>query len=76
MVIDPASAAVTLFEATPAEAVAEPVPVTVPTPAVLAKVTDVELSPVRTLPAASRTSAVKVREEPEARFAVELVTVR
>ncbi len=55
---------------------AAPRPVTVPAPAVLANVTEVELSPVTTLFAASRTSAVSVRAEPEVRLAVELVTVR
>ncbi len=76
IVSEPAVWAVTLFEATPDEAVAAPSPVTVPAPAVLAKVTEVVLSPVRTLPAASRTSAVSVRAVPEARLAVELVIVR
>ncbi len=49
---------------------------TVPAPAVLANVTEVELSLVTTLFAASRTSAVRVRALPEARLAVELVRVR
>ena len=57
-------------------AVAAPRPVTVPLPAVLAKLTEVELSPVRTLSAASRTSAVSVRPAPEARLVVALVIVR
>ncbi len=76
MVIEPAVCAVTFFEAMPLDAVAAPRPVTVPVPAVFAKVTEVVLSPVRTLLAASRTSAVSVRAPPELRFAVELVMVR
>src|SRR6266540_351376 len=76
IVIEPASAPVTVFVAMPAEAVAEPSPVTVPMPAVLAKVTLVVLSPVRRLPAASRTSTVRSRVEPDARFEVALVKVR
>src|SRR6266545_1162420 len=76
IVIEPASAPVTVFVAMPAEAVAAPSPVTVPVPAVLAKVTLVVLSPVRRLPAASRTSAVRSRFEPDARFEVALVKVR
>src|SRR5262249_7193334 len=43
-----------------------PRPVTVPTPAVFAKLTTVELSPVSRLPPASRISAVSVFAEPEA----------
>ncbi len=61
-------------EATPFEAVAAPSPVTVPAPPVFANVTEVELSVVTTLPAASRTSAISDRAAPDARFAVELVT--
>src|SRR6266545_1048917 len=76
IVIEPASAPVTVFVAIPPAAVAEPSPVTVPVPAVLAKVTLVVLSPVRRLPAASRTSAVRSRVEPDARFEVALVNVR
>ncbi len=76
IVIEPATEPVTAFDATPEAAVAAPRPVTVPTPAVFANVTEVELSLVRTLFAASRTSAVSVRAEPEARLAVELVKVR
>ena len=66
---------VTVFEATPLEAVAAPSPVTVPEPLVWAKETEVELSAVTRLPAASRTSAVSVRVVPEARLPVPLVTV-
>ncbi len=55
---------------------AAPSPVTVPVPAVFAKVTEVALSPARRLSFASRTSAVSVRAAPEARLAVELVIVR
>ncbi len=76
MVIGPASCAVTLFDVTPELAVAEPRPVTVPAPPVLANVTEVELSPVTRLPAASRTSALTVRAPPAVRFAAELVKVR
>ncbi len=47
-----------------------------PVPLVLAKVTEVALSPVRTLLLASRTSAVSVRAAPEVRLPVALVTVR
>jgi hypothetical protein len=74
IVIDPASAAVTLFEAIPDDAVAAPAPVTVPAPDVFAKVTEVELSEVTTLSFASRTSAVSVLAEPDPRFAVDEVT--
>ncbi len=76
IVIEPARSPVTALDATPDEAVEEPRPLTVPAPAVLAKVIEVELSAVTTLLAASRTSAVKVRAAPEARLAVELVIVR
>ena len=44
MVMEPRFAPVTESDATPAAAVAEPRPVTVPVPAVLAKVTEVVLS--------------------------------
>ncbi len=76
IVIEPAVWPVTALEAIPLAAVAAPSPVTVPVPAVFAKVTEVVLSPVRTLLAASRTSAVKVRAPPELRLVVELVIVR
>ena len=61
----PASAFVTGRVATPFEAVAEPRPVTVPAPPVLAKATTVELSLVTVLPCASRTVAVRVCVSPE-----------
>src|SRR5207237_9979397 len=60
----------------PPPAVAVPRPVTVPAPAVLAKLTTVVLSPVSRLPLASRISAVRVLSEPEATLAVLLVNVR
>ncbi len=66
----------TALEAIPLDAVAAPRPVTVPAPAVLAKVTEVELSLETTLLAASRTSAVSVRAPPDVRLAAELVMVR
>ena len=47
-----------------------PVPVTVPVPDGLAKVTTVELSEVTVLPAASRIVAVRTRVAPEVRFVV------
>ena len=74
IVIEPAVWPAIESEATPFEAVAAPSPVTVPAPPVFANVTEVELSVVTTLPAASRTSAVSDRAAPDARFAVELVT--
>ena len=61
--------------ATPPLAVAVPRPLTVPAPAVLAKVTTVALSAVWRLPAASRSSAVRVLTEPEATLDVSLVNV-
>ena len=77
IVIEPARSPVTVFDATPEAAVAAPRPVTVPAPAVLAKVTAVELSPrdevVRRRRGSRRSAS---RAEPEARLAVELVTVR
>ncbi len=69
----PASAPVTVLVATPAEAVALPVPLTVPSPPDWAKATTVELSEVTVLPAASFRVAVRMRVEPEARSAVEAV---
>src|SRR6266508_4090517 len=74
MVIEPATEPVTDSEATPPTAVEAPSPVTVPVPPVFANVIEVALSEVTRLPTPSRTSAVRVRAEPEARFAVELVT--
>ncbi len=76
IVIGPASAAVTVLEATPPAAVAAPSPLTVALPLVLAKLTEVVLSPLSRLPAASRTSSVSVRDVPDARLADEFVNVR
>src|SRR2546426_912489 len=76
IVIDPARTALTVSVTTPPAAAAEPRPVTVPPPLALANVTTVVESPFARLPAPSRSSAVRVREEPEARFAVELVKTR
>ena len=59
--------------ATPAAAVAVPVPVTVPAPDCLPKVTTVVLSDVTVLPAASWRVAVSTRVAPEVRLAVEPV---
>ena len=59
--------------ATPPEAVALPVPLTVPAPEALANATTVELSEVTVLPAASRIVAVSTRVVPEVRSAVEPV---
>ena len=56
--------------ATPLEAVALPVPVTVPAPEALAKATTVLLSEVTVLPAASWIVAVRMRLVPEVRFVV------
>jgi len=57
---------VTVSDAKPAEAVALPSPVTVPTPALFEKTTTVELSDVSRLSFASSTAAVSVFVEPEA----------
>ena len=76
IVIEPARAPVMLADAIPPDATAVPRPVTVPAPLVFANVTTVVLSPLTRLPAPSRSSAVSVREEPEARPAVELVKAR
>src|SRR4051812_10956631 len=65
MGIEPARTPVTDLEATPLTAVAEPRPLTVPVPAVLAKPTEVVLSLSTRLPAASRISTVRVRLAPE-----------
>ena len=53
IVTEPTRPPVTVFVAIPLEAVALPVPVTVPAPDALAKATTVELSEVTVLPAAS-----------------------
>jgi hypothetical protein len=66
IVTDPAAAPVTVFDATPAEAVAVPAPVTEPAPAVCPKVTTVELSEVSRLLFASRTSTVNDFVAPDA----------
>ena len=63
-----------VFVATPATAVALPVPVTVPAPEALANATTVVLSEVTVLPAASWIVAVSTRVAPEVRFAVEPVS--
>ena len=59
-----------VFVATPATAVSLPVPVTVPAPDALPKVTTVELSEVTVLPAASLSVAVRTRVAPEVRLVV------
>jgi hypothetical protein len=66
IVTTPAVAPVTVFDATPPEAVAVPAPVTEPAPAVCPKVTMVELSAVSRLLFASRTSTVKDFVAPDA----------
>ena len=71
IVTGPARAPVIVLVATPLVAVALPVPVTVPAPEALANVTTVVLSPVATLPAASRSVAVRTRLAPEVRSVVE-----
>ena len=76
IVIEPASAPVTVCEAIPPDAVALPRPVTVPAPSVFANATTVVLSPVSRLPATSRISTVSARDDPDTRFVVELVNVR
>ena len=73
IVTEPTSAPVIVFVATPLEAVALPVPVTVPAPDAFANVTTVELSAVTVLPAASWIVAVRTRVAPEVRLAVEPV---
>ena len=60
-----------VFVATPAEAVALPVPLTVPAPLCCANATTVVLSEVTVLPAASSIVAVSTRVAPEVRSAVE-----
>ncbi len=69
-VADPTRTPVKVTLATPLVEVSLPVPVTVPAPPVWAKVTTVELSPVRVFPAASWIVAVIARVVPEARFVV------
>ena len=73
IVTEPTSAPVIVFVATPLEAVALPVPLTVPAPEALAKATTVVLSEVTVLPAASLSVAVRTRVAPEVRSAVEPV---
>ena len=63
----------TVLVAMPPEAVALPVPLTVPAPAVLAKAMTVVLSEVTVLPAASAIVAVRTRVAPDVRSAVEPV---
>ena len=70
IVTEPTSAPVIVFVATPAAAVAVPVPVTVPAPDCLPKVTTVVLSAVTVLPAASWIVAVSTRVAPETRLVV------
>ncbi len=65
IVTEPTSSPVIVLVATPLEAVALPVPVTVPAPEALAKATTVELSEVTVLPAASWIVAVKTRVAPD-----------
>src|SRR5437773_7050697 len=71
--MEPGAFPVTVRVATPADAVADPRPVTVPLPAVFANVTLKELSePVVTvLPLTSRIVAVSVRVVPAVNSAVE-----
>ena len=71
----PARTPVIVFVATPLAAVAFPVPVTVPAPDALAKATTVELSEVTVFPAASWIVAVSTRVAPDARSAVDPVSV-
>ena len=73
IVTDPIRTPVIVFVANPPAAVAVPVPVTVPAPDCLAKLTTLVLSEVTVFPAASWIVAVSTRVEPEARFAVEPV---
>ena len=74
IVTGPTSTPVTVFVATPLEAVALPVPLTVPAPDCCANATTVELSDVTVFPAASWIVAVSARVAPEARSAVEPVS--
>ena len=75
IVTEPTSAPVIVFVATPLAAVAVPVPVTVPAPDCLAKVTTVVLSAVTVFPAASWIVAVRTRVAPEVRLAVDPLSV-
>ena len=68
IVTEPTRTPVTVLVATPLEAVALPVPLTVPAPEALAKATTVVLSEVTVLPAASLIVAVSTRVAPEVRF--------
>jgi hypothetical protein len=72
-VTEPASAPVTVFVATPLDAIAVPKPVTTPVPAVFANVTDVELSLVTVFPAASLIVAVNPRVDPDTKSTVDPV---
>ena len=65
IVTEPTSWPVIVLVATPAAAVALPVPVTVPAPDGLANATTVVLSEVTVLPAASWIVAVRTRVAPE-----------
>src|SRR5207248_3057208 len=76
IVSEPAACTVTVSEATPLLAGAEPRPVAVPAPAVLAKPTTVVLSALSRLPLASRISTMRVFVDGEAGLAVLLVNVR
>ena len=70
IVTEPTRTPVIVLVATPLAAVAVPVPLTVPAPDCLAKVTTVVLSEVTVLPAASWIVAVSTRVAPEVRFVV------
>ena len=74
IVTEPTSAPVIVLVATPLAAVAVPVPVTVPAPDCLAKVTTVVLSAVTVLPAASWIVAVRTPVAPEVELVVEPVS--
>jgi hypothetical protein len=74
MVTEPIRSPVIVFVAIPFEAVALPVPVTVPAPEALAKLTTVVLSEVTVLPAASWIVAVRTRVVDEARSVVTAVS--
>ena len=73
IVTAPARTPVIVLVATPAEAVALPVPLTVPAPLCCANATTVVLSETTVLPAASWIVAVSTRVVPEVRSAVEPV---
>ena len=70
IVTEPTRAPVIVLVATPAAAVALPVPVTVPAPDALVKAMTVVLSAVTVLPAASWMVAVRTRVAPEVRLVV------